>query len=218
MNAPVADARRPPSLRPRPTAPSSGIVEVFNYGRDREGLIPLWVGEGDLPTPAFICEAATRRSPAARPSTPSSAASRSCARRWRATTSGSTGVRPIRSASSSRSAACMRADGGAHGGRAGDEVLIPTPAWPNFGGAITVRRAPGRVPLPTTSRLAARPRPPRRRDDAAHARHRRQLAGQPDRLDREPRRAPRRSSRSPAGAACGSSPTRSTPASSTTRR
>ena len=37
---------------------TSGIVEVFNYGRGRQGLIPLWVGEGDLPTPPFICEAA----------------------------------------------------------------------------------------------------------------------------------------------------------------
>ena len=41
-------------------APESGIVEVANYGRERAGLIPLWVGESDLPTPAFICEAATR--------------------------------------------------------------------------------------------------------------------------------------------------------------
>ena len=39
-------------------APPSGIVEVFNYGRGRQGLIPLWVGEGDRPTPAFIVEAA----------------------------------------------------------------------------------------------------------------------------------------------------------------
>ena len=41
-------------------APESGIVESMNYGRGREGLTPLWAGEGDLPTPAFICEAATR--------------------------------------------------------------------------------------------------------------------------------------------------------------
>ena len=37
---------------------TSGIVEVFDYGRGRQGLIPLWVGEGDLPTPPFISEAA----------------------------------------------------------------------------------------------------------------------------------------------------------------
>lgn len=39
-------------------APESGIVELANHGRGREGLIPLWVGEGDLPTPAFITDAA----------------------------------------------------------------------------------------------------------------------------------------------------------------
>ena len=46
-------------IRPaiRDVAPS-GIVEVFDYGRGRQGLIPLWVGEGDLPTPSFISEAA----------------------------------------------------------------------------------------------------------------------------------------------------------------
>src|SRR3954451_22548230 len=41
-------------------APASGIVEVFHYGRNRDGIIPLWVGEGDLPTPYFIHEAASR--------------------------------------------------------------------------------------------------------------------------------------------------------------
>ena len=40
------------------TSPPAAFVEVFNYGRGRQGLIPLWVGEGDLPTPPFICEAA----------------------------------------------------------------------------------------------------------------------------------------------------------------
>ena len=42
------------------SAPESGIVEVFNYGGSRQGLIPLWVGEGDVPTPDFIAHAATR--------------------------------------------------------------------------------------------------------------------------------------------------------------
>lgn len=41
-------------------SPISGIVEVFNYGRTREGLIPLWAGEGDFPTPPVISDAATR--------------------------------------------------------------------------------------------------------------------------------------------------------------
>lgn len=47
----------------RPTArtlPESGISKVFNYGRYKEGLIPLWAGEGDLPTPKFICDAAAK--------------------------------------------------------------------------------------------------------------------------------------------------------------
>jgi len=39
-------------------APESGIVEIFNYARNREGLIPLWVGEGDSATPQFIRDAA----------------------------------------------------------------------------------------------------------------------------------------------------------------
>jgi len=47
------------SLSPRAVAaPESGIVEVVNYARGREGLLPLWVGEGDLPTPDFISKAA----------------------------------------------------------------------------------------------------------------------------------------------------------------
>ena len=44
MNAPVSLlsllAIRPEAAQ----APTSGIVEVFNYGRGRPGLIPLWVG------------------------------------------------------------------------------------------------------------------------------------------------------------------------------
>lgn len=47
------------SLSPRSlAAPESGIVELVNYARGRDGLIPLWVGEGDLPTPDFISKAA----------------------------------------------------------------------------------------------------------------------------------------------------------------
>ncbi|MBO0124380.1 MULTISPECIES: pyridoxal phosphate-dependent aminotransferase [Rhizobium/Agrobacterium group] len=39
-------------------APQSGIVEVVNYARGRDNLLPLWVGEGDLPSPDFINQAA----------------------------------------------------------------------------------------------------------------------------------------------------------------
>jgi len=37
----------------------TAIVEVALHGWGREGLVPLWFGEGDLPTPAPIVEAAT---------------------------------------------------------------------------------------------------------------------------------------------------------------
>jgi aspartate/methionine/tyrosine aminotransferase len=48
-------------LRPMATAlPESGIVKVINYGREKPGVIPFWAGEGDLPTPEFIAEAAIR--------------------------------------------------------------------------------------------------------------------------------------------------------------
>ncbi|HEV7433603.1 MAG TPA: pyridoxal phosphate-dependent aminotransferase [Pseudorhizobium sp.] len=48
------------SLSPRAlAAPESGIVEVITYARNREGLIPLWAGEGDLPSPDFVNQAAS---------------------------------------------------------------------------------------------------------------------------------------------------------------
>jgi aspartate/methionine/tyrosine aminotransferase len=45
---------------PARLSPESGIVEAMNYGRRRGNVMPLWAGEGDMPTPAFVCEAATR--------------------------------------------------------------------------------------------------------------------------------------------------------------
>ena len=44
-----------PAIR---TLEPSGIVEVADFGRGRQGLIQLWVGEGDRPTPDFIIQAA----------------------------------------------------------------------------------------------------------------------------------------------------------------
>ncbi len=40
------------------TLPESGIVEIANYAREKADVTRMWVGEGDLPTPDFICEAA----------------------------------------------------------------------------------------------------------------------------------------------------------------
>jgi aspartate/methionine/tyrosine aminotransferase len=48
-------------LRRRVAAlPASKIREVADAGRGRADLIPLWFGEPDVPTPPFICRAASR--------------------------------------------------------------------------------------------------------------------------------------------------------------
>jgi aspartate/methionine/tyrosine aminotransferase len=125
----------------------SGIVEVFNYGRDRQGLIPLWVGEGDLVTPEFICAAATQ----------------SFARGETFYTN-QRGVPELRAAIARY---MTRVYGAAPGGGAfspeqffvtvggmhaleiatrlaagpGDEIIVPSPAWPNFQGAIALAGA-----------------------------------------------------------------------------
>ncbi len=49
----------PARLRPEIEAlETSGISQLFALGVDREGVIPLWFGEGDLPTPDFISRTA----------------------------------------------------------------------------------------------------------------------------------------------------------------
>jgi aspartate/methionine/tyrosine aminotransferase len=39
-------------------APNSGISDIIDYANGRDNLIKLWVGEGDLPSPSFINDAA----------------------------------------------------------------------------------------------------------------------------------------------------------------
>ncbi|SCZ04958.1 pyridoxal phosphate-dependent aminotransferase [Microvirga guangxiensis] len=138
------------SLRPEAEqAPTSGIVDVFSYGRDKPGIIPLWVGEGDLPTPAFISDAAAR-----------------------SLKDGETfytyqrGIPELRQAIARYHENVYRkpfdserffvTSGGMPAMQLafrmlcgnGDEVLIPTPAWPNFAGAITISGArPVAVPM-----------------------------------------------------------------------
>jgi aspartate/methionine/tyrosine aminotransferase len=129
-------------------APPSGIVDVMSYGREKEGLIPLWVGEGDLPTPGFICEAAAR-----------------ALRDGETFYTWQRGLPPLREALARYHerlygrpfdpARFHVTIGGMHAAQiairmacgVGDEVLIPTPAWPNFHGAITVSGATT-VPVP----------------------------------------------------------------------
>ncbi|MBV8662678.1 MAG: pyridoxal phosphate-dependent aminotransferase, partial [Hyphomicrobiales bacterium] len=122
--------------------PQSGIVEVFNYGRNRQGLIPLWVGEGDAPTPSFIADAAKasldrgetfytyqRGIPELR-----EAIARYMTRVY---------AGPGREFSPERFFVTI---GGMHAldiaARLtigpGEEALIPSPAWPNFAGAVSL--------------------------------------------------------------------------------
>ena len=131
-------------------APDSGIVDVFNYGRHHQGLIPLWVGEGDRPTPRFIADAATA----------SLAAGETFYTYQR-------GVPELRAAlaryhdrvfggpafSSER---FFVTGGGMQAiqiavrmvAGAGDEVIVPTPAWPNLQAAVGISGAqPVAVPM-----------------------------------------------------------------------
>jgi aspartate/methionine/tyrosine aminotransferase len=130
-------------------APESGIVEAMNYGRGRDGLTPLWAGEGDLPTPSFICEAATRslaagetfytwqrgipelRAALARYHTQLYGREFS-ADEFYVVGSGMQAIQIV--------TACVAG--------AGDEMLIPTPTWPNAAGAAGIVGAtPVEVPM-----------------------------------------------------------------------
>ncbi|MFL5075829.1 MAG: pyridoxal phosphate-dependent aminotransferase [Microvirga sp.] len=139
MNAPVAMSSVLAIRAEAEHAPESGIVEVANYARGRDGLIPLYVGEGDLSTPAFICEAATR-----------ALAAGETFYTWQR------GIPDLRQALARYHERLYRRPcdperffvtiGGMHAlqtavrmiAGAGDEVVIPTPAWPNFAGALSV--------------------------------------------------------------------------------
>jgi aspartate/methionine/tyrosine aminotransferase len=131
------------SLRPEArTVPESQISRVFSAGLGSPGLIPLWAGEGDLPTPGFIAEAASR-----------------------AMLGGETfythqrGIPELREALALYHQRLYRrafvpeqffvTGGGMQAiqlafqmtvGK-GDEVIVPTPAWPNFRGAAEIQGA-----------------------------------------------------------------------------
>ncbi|RWL90328.1 MAG: pyridoxal phosphate-dependent aminotransferase [Mesorhizobium sp.] len=129
-------------------APESGIVAVINHGRLREGLIPLWAGEGDLPTPSFISDAAAR-----------GLASGETFYTWQK------GIPELRQALAryyARNFGKIFAEeefivtgSGMHAiqlaidaiAGSGDEVIYLSPAWPNFAAAAGVA---GAVPVPVT--------------------------------------------------------------------
>jgi aspartate/methionine/tyrosine aminotransferase len=129
-------------------APESGIVEVFNYGRGRD-IIGLWVGEGDAPTPPFIRDAAVR-----------ALAAGETFYTWQR------GIPELREALARYHARLYGRDFApeefyvtgsgmqsiqialAMTAGEGDEVVIPTPAWPNAAAATGVIGAePVYVPM-----------------------------------------------------------------------
>jgi len=138
LSATLVDSLREPAR----TAPESGIVEVVNYARNREDLIPLWVGEGDLPTPEFLCAAANKSLAAGEtfytyqrgiPELRQALADYHANHYGRAFSperffvTGS-GMQAIQLA-----VQCIAG--------AGDEVIVPSPAWPNVAAAVEVMGA-----------------------------------------------------------------------------
>ena len=145
------------SLRPEPLAtPLSGIDEVVKYGRGRQGLIQLWVGEGDTPTPGFICEAATRSLAAGETFYTFQRGhpdARDAIARYMTSVYGSAHAGSTLPFDPDRFTISI---GGMHAiqmaitlvAGPGDEVIIPTPAWPNFPSALVVAGArPVEVPM-----------------------------------------------------------------------
>ena len=61
MNDTAKSQRREAPVRPAMAElPESHIVAVWQLGFEVDDVVGLWVGEGDLPTPQFICDEASR--------------------------------------------------------------------------------------------------------------------------------------------------------------
>lgn len=141
------------SLRPSAIElPESGILKVFNYGRAKPGLIPLWAGEGDLPTPQFICDAATKSMLAGETFYTSNRGIPDLRRALAGYYSRLYGM-PFSNEEFFVTAGGMQAIQLAAQALAGvgDEVIVPMPAWPNFAGAIGTQ---GGCVVPVRMRLS----------------------------------------------------------------
>jgi aspartate/methionine/tyrosine aminotransferase len=129
--------------------PDSGIIAAVNHGFGKTGVIPLWSGEGNVPTPEAFCRPATE-----------SLLKGETFYTWQR------GVPELRSA--------LARYHQRHYGRAfspenffvtgggmqavqtviqmiageGDEIIIPTPAWPNYAGPLRIQGSrPVEVPM-----------------------------------------------------------------------
>lgn len=129
--------------------PQSGIVELINAGRDVEGLIPLWIGEGHHTTPDFICNAAIE---SLRNGETFYTHQRGISELRQALADYHTTVygKPFSSERFFVTGSGMQAVQLAFQSLAGhgDEMIIPTPAWPNFEAAARIAGAtPVTVPM-----------------------------------------------------------------------
>jgi len=129
--------------------PDSGIIDMIKYGAGRADLIPLWVGEGDMPTPEFISAEAARSLRAGEtfytdqrgiPELRQALADfhwrqfggQFDAEMFHITGSGMQAIQMAVRAVASR----------------GDEIVLPSPTWPNFPAAVVSYGAvPVEVPI-----------------------------------------------------------------------
>lgn len=125
-------------------APPSGIAEVHARALRRADVVKFWVGEGNLPTPDFIREAAVRSLADGETFYTHQGGIPELRRAlvdYHARHFGTIGGRPFDPSrflvTSSGMHAIVMAITMVAG--AGDEVLVPTPAWPNAAAAAGVR-------------------------------------------------------------------------------
>jgi aspartate/methionine/tyrosine aminotransferase len=129
--------------------PDSGIISAVNHGLDRPDVIPIWSGEGNVPTPEIFCRAAI-----------DSLLEGETFYTWQR------GIPPLREALALYHAGLYGRDfspenffvtsGGMQAIQTiiqmiageGDEIVIPTPAWPNYAGSLRLSGArPVEVPF-----------------------------------------------------------------------
>jgi aspartate/methionine/tyrosine aminotransferase len=146
MSAALLDAIRPEIK----ALPESGIVELVNYARNKKGLLQLWVGEGDRPTPPFIAEAAMqalkdgetfytyqRGIPRLR-----KALGDYLSRTYKTTVDPERVYVTVGGMQAIKETAQMLVN-------PGDEVIVPSPCWPNIAAAVEIMA--GKVkPVPLT--------------------------------------------------------------------
>ncbi|MFZ5792319.1 MAG: pyridoxal phosphate-dependent aminotransferase [Pseudomonadota bacterium] len=137
LDTPPASVAR---IRPEIDAlPDSQIVEVWKMGFEVPDVIGLWVGEGDIPTPQFICDAAATALKAGhtfythKRGIP---ALRQALSRYHARINGAqVAVDRITVTSAGMNAMMLIAEMLVG---PGDNVLVVSPVWPNFSRAIEI--------------------------------------------------------------------------------